>query len=213
LWVIKVGGSILDQDDRVTRELARTILDISRQESLVILTGGGKYADFIRDLDLREGLGGKASHWLAITCMHLNAYRFYSIHPDDFVLASQVNRNLGSTAQILLPRDIVKSSSLPMSWEITSDTISAYVANLVGGDLILVKDTDGLMDPYPDGTLVENITADRLFTFQACPVDSYLPRFLRDNNMGAWIVNGGYPERLRMVINNQAPIGTYISPG
>jgi aspartokinase-like uncharacterized kinase len=213
LWVIKVGGSILDQNDRVIRELAKTIIDISRQESLVILTGGGKYADIIRDLDIREGLGSKASHWLAISCMHFNAYRLHSLHPDEFVLTSKVNLNRVSSAQVLLPRDMLKSSSLPMSWEITSDTISAYVAKLIGADLILVKDVDGLVDPHPGGNLVEEISAERLFTFQVKPVDSYLPRFLRDNDMGAWLVNGGYPERLRMVVNKQDPIGTYISPG
>jgi aspartokinase-like uncharacterized kinase len=161
---------------------------------------------------MREGLGAKASHWLAINCMHLNAYRFYSLHPGDFILTSRINKNLESTTQVLLPKELVKKSSLPMSWEITSDTISAYVAKRIGGNLLLVKDVDGLVDPYPDGKLVEEITAERLFTFQAKPVDSYLPRFLRDNDMGAWLVNGGYPERIRMVVNTQEPIGTHISP-
>jgi aspartokinase-like uncharacterized kinase len=210
---MKIGGSILDQNDRVARELASTIIDISKQERLVVLTGGGRYADIIRDLDGRQGLGEQASHWLAITCMHLNAYRFSSLHPDDFTLVSNVVQEFDSTIPILLPRDMVKSSSLPISWEITSDTISAYVAKMLGGNLILIKDVDGLLDPYPYGKLVEEIPAKRLFTFQAKPVDSYLPRFLRDNDIGAWLVNGGYPERLRMIVNNRDPIGTYISPG
>jgi aspartokinase-like uncharacterized kinase len=144
---------------------------------------------------------------------HLNAYRFFSLQKDNYALVSNVKGKRGSTIPILLPRDIVKSSSLPMTWEITSDTISAYVAKILGGKLILVKDVDGLLDPHPDGELVEEISAKRLFTFQSKPVDSYLPRFLRDNEMGAWLINGGFPERLRMIINNRDPIGTYISPG
>jgi aspartokinase-like uncharacterized kinase len=145
--------------------------------------------------------------------MHLNAYRFFSLHPDNFALVSNVGHERDSKIPILLPRDLVKSSSLSMTWQITSDTISAYVANKLGAKLILVKDVDGLLNPYPDGKLVEEISTERLFTFQAKPVDSYLPRFLRDNEMGAWLVNGGFPERLKMIINNRDPIGTYISPG
>jgi len=211
MWVIKLGGSVLDQKDSVLIPIARALISMASSERFVIVTGGGRCADVIRALDKREDLPDESSHLLAIFCMHLNAYRFHSLFPEAFIITSDA---LAKTNRIpiLLPLDIVRSSDLPKSWGITSDTISAYIAKLLNAKLILVKAVDGLIAPYPGGKLITEIGVDELFTFQSMPLDSHTPVFLRENQMGAWLVNGHYPERLEMIIRNQSYIGTHILP-
>lgn len=211
MWVIKIGGSILDQEDSALVQIARTLIDLASSERLLIVTGGGRCANIIRSLDKREDIHDEPSHLLAIVCMHLNAYRLHSLFPKAFIITSDAYTD-SKRIPILLPMDTVNSSDLPKSWDITSDTISAYIAKILNAKLILVKDVDGLIKPYPGGKLITEIGVDELFTFQSTPLDSYIPVFLRDNQMGAYLVNGHHPERLEMVIRNQNYIGTHILP-
>ena len=200
-------------DEGPLDEITGSLIRLSQIDRLLVVTGGGRCANIIRMLDREEELGEIPSHLMAIMCMHLNAYKYSSLYPDDFVLTSDIYLESENRIPIILPLDLIDHSGLPASWEVTSDTISAYIAKLVGGKLVLVKDVDGLLDPYPGGELVKEISAGRLCTFQSTPVDPYLPRFLLDNALEAWLVNGLHPERLEMIIKNQMPVCTLITPG
>ncbi len=71
--VVKVGGSLLDWPDLPDR-LGR-FLDRRREagQRLVVVTGGGPAADWIRDVDRVFAIGDRAAHDLAIRSMDLTA--------------------------------------------------------------------------------------------------------------------------------------------
>ncbi|HID19562.1 MAG TPA: amino acid kinase [Methanophagales archaeon] len=113
---------------------------------------------------------------------------------------------------ILLPYNLLKvDDSLPHTWNVTSDTITAFVANKMGEKgFIKLTDVDGLMDD--EGLLVKQIYAKEMIqkAHTGC-VDAELPRFLMRNKMSCVIVNGNFPERIIAVIEGKETVCTKIS--
>ncbi|MHA1293883.1 MAG: amino acid kinase family protein, partial [Promethearchaeota archaeon] len=77
--IFKIGGSILKN----LEDLSHTISQLKELfknnffENLIIITGGGSYANFIRFADLKLNLGEELSHWLAILAMDFNARKLH----------------------------------------------------------------------------------------------------------------------------------------
>jgi len=101
---------------------------------------------------------------------------------------------------ILLPYKILKQDDcLPHTWDVTSDTIAAFVANRLGEKrFIKLTDVDGIQDKK-SGHLIEKIRANELAGKQAAGlncIDAELPEFLMQTKMSCTIVNGNYPNRI-----------------
>ncbi len=121
--VVKVGGSLYDQP-RLGPGL-RSFLD-SLDEQVLVVPGGGAFADAVRKLDALHHLGEVHSHWLALYAMNL---------------AGNFLKSLGITSTILNAAEF--ESELPHSWNVTSDSIAARAAIVHGASrLILLKSVD-----------------------------------------------------------------------
>src|SRR5437868_6532113 len=70
--VVKVGGSLFDLPN--LRERLRSFLKSLDASAVLLIPGGGRATDVIRDLDRRHSLGEEASHWLALRSLSLNAH-------------------------------------------------------------------------------------------------------------------------------------------
>ncbi len=159
MTVIKVGGSLFDWPElpgRLTEMLdARQAAD--RDERLVLIAGGGPAADVVRALDRIHGLGDRSAHRLALHAMDLTAIILAELLPGTVPVQSldtfRVVCSAGSIL-VLAPRLIVDEiehsgrDGLSASWDVTSDTIAAWIALHIGADrLILLKSA-----PLPIGT-------------------------------------------------------------
>src|SRR5687767_967000 len=71
--VIKIGGSLL-ADARHLDTALTTIADIARVRRVLVVPGGGPFADAVRALDRRVGLSDDAAHWMAILAMDQYAH-------------------------------------------------------------------------------------------------------------------------------------------
>jgi aspartokinase-like uncharacterized kinase len=145
--VIKVGGSLLVWKEFPDR--LRSYLDRARLESPVLIVGGGRAADFVRELDSVHAIGDKRSHWLAIRALDLTAHVIAALVPGLVVverpeaLAEVWHDGL---IPVLAPRwfleNVDRRTDDPLSetWETTSDSIAARVAAALGAsELRLVK--------------------------------------------------------------------------
>lgn len=157
--VIKLGGSLLDLPDLASR-LRRFIDSQSDSRTLLILVGGGKIVDAVRHYDQIHSIDPTASHWLCVDLMHSTAQLLQALLPDWFLLAepcelssfvsAETEAIVGSVvtrAAIVSPLSFysrtLNAQSLPVGWQTTSDSISAYLATLLQADeLILLKSTD-----------------------------------------------------------------------
>src|SRR5574340_1706549 len=81
---------------------------------------------------------------------------------------------------------------LQHTWDVTSDTIAAWVALQLRARLIKVTDVDGI---YLNGTLKKELEASALIGIETC-VDAALPHYLMENKRECEIINGNCPRRL-----------------
>lgn len=212
MWVIKIGGHLLEAERPSILKLIHTLARVSRIEPLCVVPGGGIHADCIRALDQRYSIGAAASHWTAILATHLSAYRLASMKPGIFAPTTQIPSSAQPKIPIVLPLDLLRRSSLPRTWEVTSDSIAAFVACRSRSHLLILKTVDGVIDPFPGGKLLREVSTGDLSRLRSSPVDPYLPIFLSNNGMDAWLANGLHPDRLESIVKGQDTISTHISP-
>ena len=142
--VVNVGGGLLAQPIHFDAVLA-AIGAVGRTRRLLVVPGGGPFADAVREVDRRLGLSDDAAHWMAVLAMdqyaHLVASRLAgSVLVDDL---AGISRSAVATAAIpvLAPfRWLREADPLPHTWDVTSDSIAAWVAAQLGSrELVLVK--------------------------------------------------------------------------
>ncbi len=140
--VVKIGGSLarVADFDRALAEIARAC----RGASLLIVPGGGPFADAVREVDRRLGLSDESAHWMAVLAMDQYAHLIVSRMPAATLVFNTPGMMAAlETARIpvLAPYQWMRDADpLPHSWDVTSDSISAWVAGQVGASrLVLVK--------------------------------------------------------------------------
>jgi 5-(aminomethyl)-3-furanmethanol phosphate kinase len=145
LSVIKVGGSLAmipHALERVGAGLARA----SQDHRLLVIPGGGPFADAVREFERQVGISADAAHWMAILAMDQYAQVLVGeiagavLVDEPGAIAETVGRG---RAAVLAPSRWMRSADvLPHSWEATSDSIAAFVAGaLDAARLILIKPT------------------------------------------------------------------------
>jgi aspartokinase-like uncharacterized kinase len=169
--VVKLGGSLLDVPDLIPR--IRQWLERQPRCATVIVAGGGRMADTIRDADRLHGLGETASHWLCIRVMAIQAELLGALLPKAAICRSLAEWRLSQPELAILdpwiflreeePR--LAGQRLPESWDVTSDSIAARFASAIGAaELVLLKSAL----PGPASTLADAAAAGY--------VDAFMPR-------------------------------------
>ena len=138
--VIKLGGAVLGSS-----------LNIPRYGQSLIVPGGGVFANAVRAIDAQYHIGDDAAHWAAILAMEQYAHVLVERIPG----ARLVHRPEASGLPILAPYQWLRETDpLPHKWDVTSDSIAAWVAHAVGAKkLLLVKPVERaehLVDGYFD---------------------------------------------------------------
>ncbi len=144
--VVKLGGSLLDLPDLAAR--LRRWLERQPAMSTLLVVGGGRLADVLRDADRLHRLGETASHWLCIRAMTIHAEMLAALLPEARLMASIAEwRSRPATLSILDPWVFLREEerrfpgpTLPESWQATSDSIAARIASCVDAtELVLLK--------------------------------------------------------------------------
>ena len=154
--VVKVGGSLFDApqlDQRLARWLRR-----QTSATNIFIAGGGKLADSIRQFDQLHAIGEEPSHWLCVRALSVTARILIDVLPEAALVDSlEEVRELIATRPsricVFDPMPMLTgeqsqrgATPLPHSWEVTSDSIAAHLAELLGAtELALLK--SNLPDP------------------------------------------------------------------
>ncbi len=145
LTVVKVGGGL---GDDALPPLCTTLGELGRRHPLLVVPGGAGFADAVREADRRFGLPAAAAHRMAILGMEQFGWLLSELIPGAERRADLAPAGAGRTT-VLLPAAL-PLDALPASWDVTSDSIAAWVAHRVGaGRLVLVKEVDGLFADWP----------------------------------------------------------------
>jgi 5-(aminomethyl)-3-furanmethanol phosphate kinase len=215
LTVVKVGGGLgREGGDDALRALCATLGELGARHRLLVVPGGADFADAVRDADRRFGLGAATSHRMAILAMEQFGWLLSELIPGAERGAGVDGASAGRT-RVLLPA-AVALDELPASWEVTSDSIAAWIAVLAGADrLVLVKAVDGLFADWPsapDGPPLAQLTVAELAALGAGGVDACLPAVLERASFETWVIGGRDPQRLAELVERGATVGTRIAP-
>lgn len=192
--VCKLGGSLLDWSG-----LPGALTWLEQQwpeQSLVLVVGGGQIADVVRQWDRLFRLGEERAHWLALESLALNESlaaelwprlrlarnraQVEAAHRDGVPALICANCFVRWGERQSLPR-------LPHTWQVTTDSIAAWVAHLLNArELLLAKSVD-----LPTGCTIPEAARQGL-------VDDHFPNLAHGLPRISW-VNLRHAERSRVI--------------
>lgn len=151
LVVLKLGGSLLLRPDLPCR-LRRVLSELAGSRVLVVV-GGGTAADVVRDWSHAHQLAEESAHWLAVNSLCLTRTLIQRLMPELREVSSPdegMRYWRASNSPLLLNVDAflrhsepMDPSPLPHTWDVTSDSIAAWVAvRWAADELCLLKSTD-----------------------------------------------------------------------
>ena len=180
--VVKIGGGLLEHEGCLDAVL-NAVAGIARGEPLLVVPGGGPFADAVREQDARSQLSGDAAHWMAVLAMDQYAHLIVSRLPNGVLVSDAEETAVAHRAgqiPVLAPFSwLRRADPLPHSWQVTSDSIAAWIAGAIGARrLVLVKPpgsggrpdlVDGYFASVRGNLSVEVTTADDLTTSWRLP--------------------------------------------
>jgi 5-(aminomethyl)-3-furanmethanol phosphate kinase len=215
LTVVKVGGGLgRGAGEDALRPLCRILGELGERHALLVVPGGGRFADAVREADRRFGVRATTSHRMAILGMEQFGWLLSDLIPGAERCADLARAGglaVGRTT-VLLPARLALDA-LPASWQVTSDSIAAWVAGQVGADrLVLLKEVDGLFAEWPArGQPLARLTVAELAALRPGGVDAYLPTALERASFETWVIGGRDPERVVKLFESGTTVGTWIA--
>jgi 5-(aminomethyl)-3-furanmethanol phosphate kinase len=214
--VLKIGGSLTRGSG--LQSLCREISRLAGRYRLLIVPGGGKFADQVRAAYNGFGLRETTAHNMALLAMDQVGFLLSDMIAGGILTADPAAACAAAEsgkAAILLPSATIRQvDPFPHSWQVTSDTISAWLARRTQCKrLILLKDVDGLLtvndakDAIP--RLIQELTIEQLARHSG-GVDAYFSHFLATEPMEVWVINGQHSERLVELLGTDYTTGTRI---
>jgi 5-(aminomethyl)-3-furanmethanol phosphate kinase len=152
--VVKVGGSLEDLPD-LPQQLVQWLWGQTECDQLLV-AGGGRMADQVRQQDRQLHLSAETAHWLAVHAMAVNARRLEQSlragvlsRPVDDVPSQDQDPLIHARARFVDVETFLRhwepmapGNTLPYGWHVTSDSIAARLAQVVGArELVLLKST------------------------------------------------------------------------
>ncbi len=187
--ILKLGGSLLEAAPELLKQLYSRVQDTYLE--LLIVPGGGPFANLVRSLDMQHGLGEDAAHWMAVLAME--QYAWYLMDRTGLPGTTEPEACQERMAIVQAYRPLQERDELEHCWDVTSDTIAAWFAYKCGARFIKVTDVDGVLI---DGEMTGEISAAELEKMGTTCADIRLPAFLKRNKMDCLVINGKYPERV-----------------
>jgi dihydroneopterin aldolase len=176
--VIKIGGSCASSLD-LRRWTAAVAACGGRA---VVVPGGGPFADAVRQAQPRMKFDDGAAHHMAMLGMEQFGHALASFHErlsaTDNMADLQRAQSEGNVPIWLPARMALQAADIPPSWQVTSDSLAAWLAGkLNAARLVLLKQVELSRQPVAVSELVEKEIVDPAF-----------PEFLTASGAAAYIL-------------------------
>jgi aspartokinase-like uncharacterized kinase len=163
-------------------------------------------------------LSDSAAHWMAILAMDQFAYLLADLAQDGILvrdLETAAAVCMGGQLAVLAPSKLLQQQDpLPHSWQITGDSIAAWLADYARAQaLILLKTGPQLYRAGPGENLKmlrRQISKQSLANHEI--VDPFFARTLSNDTI-CWIIDGCHPERLSELFDSGRTLGTEVIEG
>jgi len=182
MWVVKVGGSLADSATLLhwLEQLAQT--------DAIIVPGGGPFAEEVRRMQAVWRFGDSTAHDMAILAMRqygLMLAGLGGVGTFTSVAEFLADRQRGQ-ARVWLPLpENLNAVGIPGSWEITSDSLAAWLAGELKAEHLLLVKSVALGE---NRSACERLMADGV-------IDQAFKEFSRNVPFRSWICGReGHPE-------------------
>jgi aspartokinase-like uncharacterized kinase len=203
--VVKIGGGLLRAEGlEGLRRACAEATALAAYRPVLVVPGGGPFADAVRAVDAQVGLADDVAHALALRAMDQLGVLLAPLLPTAELLTSLVAPR--ALAIIQAAAAFGDRRDVPKSWAVSSDSLAVLAAGAIGGEeAFLFKPVAGVVAQWPsDDRPLPALTADELQTLQSRgggrAVDAYLPEAVRRTGVA-------------VVVRPPGGAGTRISPG
>ncbi|WP_268765970.1 amino acid kinase family protein [Methanobrevibacter olleyae] len=204
-----MGGSLFPKK-------AIELADALKGQNCLFLIGGGEFANLIRKYDSEMEFSEDVTHETAIDSMDILAKLLndkLAFTEISYTIKKANSISNSNKIPIMICSEILKEHEpFRHSWDISSDSIAAYIANLLNAKLLIATNVNGIYtkDPSLSGAeLIKEIDVNKLLTFDESSIDLMLPTLLIDYGLDCYVVNGEYPQRVLSIMNNKTSDGSF----
>jgi len=175
MWVIKLGGSLLSSGS--LNEWLSIIVEYGASK-LVIVPGGGIFADKVREAQQKWKFDDKAAHQMALLAMEQYAYLLKSYAPNLGLVGSieGIEKAISQNqVPVWLPSKMINTGKdISVNWNITSDSLALCLAEQLNAEhVMLVKSLNA-----------NNLSARQLSKSEM--VDKDFPEFVKKSESAVW---------------------------
>jgi len=214
--ICKLGGKILEDLENIQSTISQIsqLIESNIVTRIILIPGGGTYANFVRELYDTLDLDEDLAHWMGIISMDHNGRDLKKKFPE-LTLIDDFNKLVEFTKgiSVFLPfKFLRKTDELPHNWDVTSDSITLYLAKMMKLEkCYLIKNVDGIYNESMKiirkittqevealkkaGNLTK--TTNNLNRLKMCsePIDNYLTYLIELYNIPCFIINGNADTR------------------
>ncbi len=184
MWIVKIGGSLLGSP-----ELSRwlEVLVKFSKGHVIIVPGGGLFADAVREGQKLTNASDAVAHQLALLAMDQFALLLAGMN-DGLVTASSeleiAECGWQHRAMVWLPSQmILADQSIPQNWQVTSDSLSAWLANKLGAEQLILVKSKSLISYQKKNVCHPQLLADDGL------IDSQLMRYIAGKKYQTWLLH------------------------
>jgi len=209
--LLKVGGSL--GRSTALRPLLQRIALLAHRRRLLVIPGGGAFADLVRDQMGRLRIDERTAHHMALLAMDQYGLLLSSLSRRstgvDNLRAAELVAEAGRVPILLTASLIRREPALERSFRLTSDSIAAFLAGrLKATHLVLLKSVRKPVERVRDRAGAEALARRGV-------VDPLFPEMLPASTT-AWVLCGRRPaelDRFMPVVARNAARGRGVRPG
>jgi 5-(aminomethyl)-3-furanmethanol phosphate kinase len=182
MWVVKIGGSL--SHDPMLRQWLVELCEVGGGR-VVIVPGGGDFADKVRQYQSEWRFDDLAAHNMCLLAMTQYAILMQGILPE-LVLASseaKVRRALrDGRVAVWVPTSLVRDTPDAMSnWDTTSDSLAAWLSTMLNAERLIVVKSCAISESDRLETLAATGVVDRSFVDYVTEANYVVEMFNKDN--------------------------------
>lgn len=199
MWPIKLGGSLLSSN---SLKMWLSIIIEFGAGQLVIVPGGGIFANHVRDAQKKWKFNDKTAHQMALLAMEQYAH-FLKAYAPDLTLSDSIKGienavNLGKIPVWLPFKMVDQCQELSANWSLTSDSLTLWLASQLNAEHAMI---------------VKSLSANQMNARQLSQsgmVDKAFPEFVKKSASTSWWLSQDDMESLKILLKQKSKPEIYF---
>lgn len=175
MWVVKLGGSLFDAKELPAWLERLTALPVP----VVLVPGGGPFADQVRAAQARWAFDDTSAHAMALLGMTQMGMMLCGLHACLSLArtpAAIAARQRAGRVPVWSPgRMVLAEPGIAQDWDVTSDSLALWLADRLDADAVVLVKSAALDGHLTDGAMLQreglvDAAFDRFANTLTCPV-------------------------------------------